>query len=842
MGYAHASTVVLNDAGKVISLGPSLSVYVDPANQLPFEAVRSLPPEVWQPVQDNTPNYGYSAKGYWFRTQLRLQPGLPRNWLIEVGYPVLDHVECWLIQQGRIVAHWHTGDDVPFSQRPVFHRNFLFPIELTPDSEYQLWLNVSSQGTVQLPITLQTPAQFIEVEQARLLPQAIYFGMLIVLLIYNAFIWIRIHERIYLYYITYVAAMLLGQMGIQGLGYQYLWSGNIWWQDKSMAVVTASFVTFVSLFTDEFLRLWLSKPWLSRFLRGQAGLAALIALGALWLPYAVMIRVVVMLALLATVVSLFSGLLSLKQGSLPARYFVAAWSLFLGGVLLYALQKYGLLPRNWMTEYGVQLGSVFEVVVVSIALADRINHERRKRYLAQKTALEEARHRAVAESRLLYQSLHDRLTGNPNRVLLEQASGAILDRATQSGQLAAFLLIKFAQFHEINNTLGHQAGDGLLKLVADRLDQAVGRLPGIEMLETGSNGALAHIEGVSFAALMVAASEADILLSAKELARAMRETVLYLDMAIDIPVMIGISLYPAHAKDFDSLLRCAEVAVEMVVHSEHDVVIYSDSGNRYSARRLSMMGELRQAMQSDGELTLFYQPKLDLHTRQVVGVEALLRWTHPVHGNVPPDQFVVMAEHTGLIKPLTQWVLQRALRQLQHWQSQGLALGMAVNISARNLREAQFCEQLLAQLHAVQISPDTLTLELTETAVMCDQEVALRVLRHIREAGVQIAMDDFGVGHSSLSYLSQLPICELKIDKSFIFALDRQPDDTAIVRTTINMAHDLGLRVVAEGIESEQVCERLQALGCDLGQGYHIARPMPAEQLVAWLRTVRTES
>ncbi|WP_171013619.1 EAL domain-containing protein [Chitinivorax sp. B] len=829
-----AGVLVLSDADAVVPLGPSLSVYADATGQTQLEIIRQLPEQVWESDLSNVPNFGYSQKGYWFQARLKVENDLPHNWLLEIAYPVLDYVQVWLIRDDRLISHWRTGDAEPFYQRPLSHRNFLFPLDLEAGSTYQVWIFVASQGTVQLPATLSTQSRYIETEQARLVPQSAYFGMLLVLLLYNAFIWFSIRERVYLYYIAYVATMLLGQMAIQGFGYQYLWPSSVWWQDVSMAVLSALFVTFVCLFTDEFLRLWLGRRRLSFLLRSLSVVAAGVAVGALFLPYAVMIRVAVSLALLAALVSFIAGLLSLHQGSVPARYFVAAWSVFLTGILLYALQKYGMLPRNLVTEYSVQLGSIFEVVVLSIALADRINHERRQRYMAQKTALEEAQQRAVAESRLLHQSLHDRLTGTPNRLLLEQSTTNIITQAVASRRMIGFLLIKFPHFQEINNTLGHQAGDGLLKLVVARLAQAVSVTPGVQLLDVESGDVLAHIEGVSFAAILSADNEDLIQARANQLAKAMRETVNYLEMSIDVPVVIGISLCPLHAQEFDSLLRCAEVAVEMAAHGEHDISVYSDRQNRYSARRLSMMGELRQALTTN-ELQLHYQPKFDLRDRRIVGVEALLRWPHPVHGPIPPDQFVTMAEHTGLIKPLTRWVLEQALKQLMAWRAAGIQLDMSINISAKNLREAHFCEYLLGLLRDSQALPDCLTLELTETAMMQDQDVALRVLHPIRHAGIKVSMDDFGVGYSSLAYLNRLPISELKIDKSFIFALDRQPDDTAIVRTAINMAHDLGLQVVAEGVESEIVCRRLQMLGCDLIQGYYIERPMPAEQLVNWL-------
>ncbi len=835
---ALAANLTLDKSQPSVVMGKYFDVLEDPDGQYSFDRIEHSADLPWQKSDADVPNFGYSRSVWWFRTQVLPGKVERATWLLEVAYPLLDNVELFVVQDGRLASHDLTGDHQPFRARPIAHRNFLFPIGADTTRPFTLYLRTQTTGTLQVPATLYREARFVEIEQERLIPQAAYFGMLLVMLLYNLFILFSIRSISYFYYLVYVVMLMLVQLTLQGLGYQFLWPEDTWWQDKSMAVGASLIVLSVGLFSRSFLQLQRHFPrfvWIINALIAAAGISAVLSLV---MPYATMIRIAVGLAMVVCSLAFISGLMAWRRRVPSAPYFVAAWGMFLTGALLLVFNKAGWLPRTWWSEYGMQFGSVLEVIVLSIALADRINVEKREKYMAQKRLLEEAQQRTAAESRLLYQSLHDALTGIPNRTQLSLAIPSLFEAVRNSGALGALVLVHFPQFHEINNTLGHQIGDALLHQAVQRLQSLARKQPGVMSFETqedGSRNPLAHVEGVRFALFISAPDEDDIVAIADAISRGMREPTRYLDMSLDIATSVGIALYHTHGDDFDTLLRCAEVAVEVAAGGERQVAVYADSLNRYSQRRLSMMGELRRAL-DENQLTLYYQPQYDVRKREVVGVEALLRWNHAVHGFIPPDQFVTLAEHTGLIKPLTRWVLENAIHQVAAWHQQGLRLGLSVNVSARNLRESHFGERVLSLLERNGLEPGWLTVELTETAMMEDREAALKVLTPLHKAGVNVSIDDFGVGYSSLSYLNELPLAELKIDKSFIFALDTHPDDSAIVRTTINMAHDLNLTVVAEGVESEAVCGRLVALGCDIVQGYYIERPVPPDQLLDWLR------
>lgn len=455
-------------------------------------------------------------------------------------------------------------------------------------------------------------------------------------------------------------------------------------------------------------------------------------------------------------------------------------------------------------------------------------------------ALEQALHsRRQAEDRFIFQVYHDPLTALPNRLLLQRR---IHDLSSEpSGGSVTLLLVALSGFQEINNTLGYDNGSQLLRQVAYRLDQAAATLPGVVELEpaSGRRSCLAVLAGVNFALLACGQPPQAVLEHGRRLLEALDEPFEFQGMSLSVNGNIGIAIAPDHGLDADQLLRHAHIAVEESASSNGRVTIYSEAIDRYSARRLSLMGELRSAIQHN-DLELHFQPQLDLRDGRVVRLEALLRWRHPRLGLVPPDEFVPLAEQTGVIKPLTAWVLRAAIAQCRRLADQGFALELAVNLSARNLLEADLPAVIAALLGEFGVPGTRLVLEVTETAMMENAEAAMGILTQLRTFGVRSSIDDFGSGYSSLAYLRRLPVSEIKIDRGFVMDMLAQPDNALIVQTVVDMGHNLGLRVVAEGVEDAATLTELQRIGCDLAQGYLISRPLPSEWLVEWLASPPT--
>ncbi|HET6811681.1 MAG TPA: bifunctional diguanylate cyclase/phosphodiesterase [Acidimicrobiales bacterium] len=421
-----------------------------------------------------------------------------------------------------------------------------------------------------------------------------------------------------------------------------------------------------------------------------------------------------------------------------------------------------------------------------------------------------------------HQAYHDPLTGLPNRAFFAQRLGeATVARAR--GERLAVLLMDLDEFKEINDTLGHDVGDAVLVAIGARLVATV-----------GDAAFVTRLGGDEFAILVPREPEEGFLTLAQRVADAVQEPLAIEDMVLQLRTSIGLAICPDHGEKPSVLLQRADVAMYSAKGSHIPVVEYTAEKDHHSTRRLGLVGDLRQAVATDG-LDLYYQPKADLTTGCVYGVEALLRWSHPVHGMVPPDEFIPMAEHSGLIGPVTSWVLRRALTQQAAWAARGIQLTVAVNISARSLLQPELVDEVARLLHETGVAPRNLTLEITESTVMVDLVRSVVVLDQLSAMGVRLSVDDFGTGYSSLSRLTKLPVDEVKIDKSLVFNMLRDQGDLAVVGATIDLARHLELEVVAEGIEDGLTWERLRQLGCGRAQGYYLSRPVPARELEEWL-------
>ncbi|MGH2735950.1 MAG: putative bifunctional diguanylate cyclase/phosphodiesterase, partial [Actinomycetota bacterium] len=422
-----------------------------------------------------------------------------------------------------------------------------------------------------------------------------------------------------------------------------------------------------------------------------------------------------------------------------------------------------------------------------------------------------------------YQARHDSLTGLMNRThftsLLE---GALTEEAGSCG----VFLMDLDYFKEINDTLGHHTGDVDLVEVAARQrsglreDTAVARLGGDEF-------------GILVPGLDAGAAE----VVAERINSALTEQLNVAGMSLELGCSVGIALYPSHGTDATTLLQRADVAMYLAKEERGGYALYSEERDRYTSDRLALIGELRTAI-AERQLTVWYQPKVDLVDDRAVGAEALVRWEHPRLGMVQPDEFVGLAEHTGLIGPLTDLVLDIALQDCRRWRASGRPdFTVSVNLSARSLLDAQIPETVRQLLARHGLPPDCLLLEITESSIMSDPQRASAILSRLDAMGVQLSIDDFGTGYSSFAYLRDLPISEIKIDRSFVFSMTNEESDALIVRSIIDLGRNLQLRVVAEGVEDERTRRSLAGLGCRLGQGYLMSRPKPALQLTQWLES-----
>jgi diguanylate cyclase (GGDEF)-like protein len=431
-------------------------------------------------------------------------------------------------------------------------------------------------------------------------------------------------------------------------------------------------------------------------------------------------------------------------------------------------------------------------------------------------------HLAARQASLMeHLALHDALTGLPNRTLLLQAT----DRALGDDQETALLIVDLDRFRDVNDTLGRAQGDAVLIEVAARLKRSVRATDVVARVESDRFGILLPRLG----------RNGDAARAAEKILAALSRQLDVSGAALSVDATVGIACAPSHADDADLLLQRAEAAMYRAKREQSRCEFFSPEIEDEAPRRLTLVTALKRAIDVRA-ITMHYQPKFELARSRVVGVEALARWTDPVVGPVLPTTFVPLAERTGLAEPLTELALEIAATDCRRWRDDGFDMPVAVNVPARVLLDPGFPQLVEAKRLAMGLEPGALEVEITESTLMGDHDEARTALARLREIGVRTSIDDFGTGYSSLSYLRELPVHALKIDRSFITELTGEPESEAIVRSIIELARNLRLETVAEGVEHERVCDVLVRLGCDYAQGFALARPMPADAMAGWLR------
>lgn len=432
------------------------------------------------------------------------------------------------------------------------------------------------------------------------------------------------------------------------------------------------------------------------------------------------------------------------------------------------------------------------------------------------------------EKQASYSATHDGATDLPNRILFyDRVEQAILSANSHNKKLA-ILLVEIENFKEIYDTLGRNSSDLILKQVSTRLQSVV-----------ESRESVARIDGNIFSVMLYGAeNDRDAVRLAENIQTALEPAFKVDRLPVAVHSNIGIVAYPEHGEDVDTLVQKAGVALFMAAKSTEGYSIYLPSFDDHSPRRLTIMGELRQAIEKC-QLEIYYQPKVSIDSGVLYGAEALLRWRHPKHGFIPPDEFVPMAERTRMIKSISAWVLKEAFQHCAEWRKQGLDMTISVNLSVKDLHDPELPDVIAGVAASAGIQPAWVMLEITESSIMNDPERTLEIIQRLHGMGYRFSIDDFGTGYSSLAYLKKLPLTELKIDKSFVIDLLHSENDAVIVNATINLAHNLGLQVTAEGVESREILDKLSRFGCDIAQGYYLSKPLAFSDFNEWL--LRTE-
>ena len=422
---------------------------------------------------------------------------------------------------------------------------------------------------------------------------------------------------------------------------------------------------------------------------------------------------------------------------------------------------------------------------------------------------------------LRYLAEYDPLTGLPNRHLFHESLQKVINKSP--AEPFAVVILGLDRFRDINHVLGPNCGDLLLKQAAHRFER-----------KTGTAFSRARLGGDEFAAIVAHRNDTDTQTACAAILKSLAKPFIINDIPIDMSGSIGVAVFPEHGDDANQIFQRANIALDTAKQSGTGYGIYSPADDPYTQQKLAYLGGLRNAIEQD-QLVLYYQPKIDLRTGHTMGVEALVRWDYPKVGLIPPYQFIGVAERTGLIHRLSRWVIKTALDQCSVWHRAGLLIPVAINLSPRNLHDATLPTYIARMIKERHLPPELLEVEITENVIMTDAKRVWEVLSVLKDQGVNAYIDDFGTGYSSLGHLKKLPVSGIKIDRSFVAQMITEENDNVIVRSTIDLGHNLGLHVIAEGVETLEVLNRLQSLGCDAAQGYFMSRPKPAKELDEWL-------
>lgn len=783
----------------------------------------------WQSLEGPI-NFGFTNEPIWHHFELShpAEESLRRH--LEIGNPLLRKVRLVQVVDDEIVARFESGAELPHSRRTLEHRHFVFPLDLPAGRVSKIYLRIETGGSHRVPLTLWQPDAFRVHDAGEMLGLGALYGTLLLMAAFNVLLYAGLKRRLFLYLASALTALALLLTSLHGTAFQFLFPQ---WPVLQTRLLTFSaplaallFVLFSRHFMD--LRDRWPRAWVvTRILAVAAG-AGLVVIP--FLSYELASRTGALLMAIVCLVLLGISIVLALRGERSARFFLLAWSILLLGTLGKVLNLSGIVSGPFMADYVMGIGAVVASLIFSLVLSEQFHRERRERIHALAK-------REQSERELLQAARRHSVTNLPIRGVLEHDLERVIEARQPDDPQLAMVLIHLRGFDDINRTLGHQNADRLLKTLVSRLEaEAAGMPEHVEIdRDAEQSSALAHIEGVTFGCAFRITKREHITPIMQRLSQSASRPVDLEGLELSLGTMIGCSFHPDDSADAATLLRHAFIAYGSADADVNHMAFYDHHDNLYNARRLTLMTELKQAIESDA-LSLVFQPQVRCDSGEVFGFEALLRWKHGRHAFVSPDEFIPMAERSGLMPPLTEWVLDKALAFQKELESAGGLGSMSVNISPINLRDSDFGDTVRQALKRHNVDPQRLVLEITETAAMQSPEHTLSTLRALNDELIQISIDDFGTGHSSLSYLRRLPVQEIKIDRSFIMEIDRNQDDLVIARTIINMCHDLGYRIVAEGVESESALKLLRQLDCDVVQGYFLARPMSGRRALEWIR------
>lgn len=797
-------------------------VYQDASHHFNSTSILNVDDSKWQHINEDSINLGYQQSTVWIKFRLDSKLENEKNLLLDINYPLLDYVDLYTVIDNQPLKLIQSGDSRPFTNRNFKHPNFITQIKIGKNETQTYLLKLKSNAPIQTQIILWQQDEFQAFYRKKASLTFLYLGILLSTSLFNLVVFVFIRENTFLTYGLYATCFALLMTSQDAILFEYLFPNHPVFHNWSQLILGACTLTLTCLFNLLFLKLDKNKNGRLMYLLSYIPL--LILVSSLFIGYATAIRLLVLSILLIIPTCFILGVIHSK-GNENRPFYILAWGWLFAGVSIFAVAKLGIIPFNLFTNYSIQLGSALELLTFAVAMAKRLHTEKETRIQAQQLIIDGAKQSAKLQQELLYNATHNDITGLPNRNLFAQHLNDLL----KSKREFTVVLIRLSRIAELDKTLGRNISNYILEKSSINLNSHLRQLENISCLDRLEDFYVASISNSTFAFALIDPIDDNIKKKLKSLLQNLNKPILVNDLLIDPWMALGYSQYPNHGEDAQQLLRNAGIALDNASDMDNSISSFHIDQDTYNERRLILINELKNAI-TQNEMQLLYQPLIDTASENIIGAEALIRWPHNDYGVILPDEFIEIAEQTGIIQVLSLWVFKNALHQLKLWLKINPEFLMSVNISAQNLKDKKFIKTILMLISDKPHIAKNIILEVTETQMMGDTHHTLENLWLLHEKGFNIAIDDFGTGYSNLSYLKKLPANELKIDKTFILNLESDKQNQVLVQTAIQMAHNLGLKVVAEGVESERCREILSSMGCDMCQGFHFSRPIPHDQ------------
>lgn len=835
-----AAPLLIESPHSQIDITPQLTKLLPTENDIsPEDALLRLDSAITQ-TSSGQPYYliNRSDLTYWFYGEFQMpddfQPQLIRI-NVDHPYPQLDFVDLYQMENGAVINHYRNGINLPLSERQTKSRLLSFEVPLQQSQTFKFLVKVQSQAKQPFRLSVQSVSSYATHTAEYELVWGLFFGVFVIAAVINLLMYFAIKDKVYLLYVAFVCANGITQASLSNHASYILWPEAPNWNEGSNLFFLGFAGIAGVLFTQSFLKLKTHAPQLNGFFAILLPLLGMITVLSQTVRYEAAVLYSDIVMGLTTLMTISAGVVAYRAGVQSARFFLLGWGLLSVCVIVYILMMRSIIPVNLLTLFSLQLGCVAEIIILTIALGDKIRFDEQERKLTFQDQKDTLRRLKEAESRLIHRALHDTNSGLPNRqMLVNRIAQAI---TSPSNYEKIYLsLIKIKGLREINNTLGHFIGDKVAHEVSNHIIKLISKMDSqvhIDLSE-GEGEFLAVTQGMTFTFIFYSPNDQTATSLLGNLLGNLPQQISLDGLALDTSTCSGLSGMAKKECNPELLIRNAFVAIELAEKNNQSCQLYTEAVNPYSERRLTLISDLKKALENN-ELEVYLQPQLDTKNQCVISAEALLRWKHPTLGPIRPDEFIEIAENSGAITELTRWVIRHSIAALASLHEDKQFIGLSINISAKNMHEIDLTEFIVRNLAQAHISPEYITLEITETAMMQNPSEIHYRLSQWNELGLATSIDDFGTGYSSLSHLKKYPMRELKIDRSFVKDMAINDDDLMIVRSTLDISHNMRMRVVAEGVEDEHLLSMLSDMGCDIIQGYLLTPPLPLNEFKLWL-------